>query len=371
MHETPGFLTTKRWISGHYAGKKHLSMSTFYILQRKKLGLLVDSSNKPMGGKWSFNAVARKMTKPSAGAIHLFKKSPIEMEAVHYTDANYFENYGSAEDFWFPTTHQQARVWLESFIQNRLEFYAEYQEALAQKDIVMMHSVLAASLNIGLLTPREVLDAVLEYHEKHPIPVEALEAFIRQLAGWREYVRTAYVVAGVRQRRSNFWKHRRRMPKSFYEGTTGIYPVDLSIKKLLHTSYANHNERLRLIGVFMMLCEFHPEDVYRWFMEMFIDSYDWAVVPNVYGLSQYADGGKMTAAPFLTNSRYLLKVSDYPKGEWCAVWDGLYWRFLSEHEAYLSGLPRFNEAMERMRRMGKNKLSEHSAVAKRFLDRLG
>ena len=144
-------------------------------------------------------------------------------------------------------------------------------------------------INCGLLDPRYVLKESLSYSKKNNIPINSVEGFIRQIIGWREFIRGVYYSKGSEERSKNFWGFKRKIPNSFYNGTTGIEPVDDTIKKVLKSGYANHIERLMILGNFMVLCEFDPDDVYVWFMELFIDSYDWVMVPNVYGMSQFSD----------------------------------------------------------------------------------
>ena len=156
-----------------------------------------------------------------------------------------------------------------------------------QNDIILNHSVLTPMMNIGLITPDVVIDKALAYAKLHQVPLNSVEGFIRQIVGWREFIRGMYQSRGVYQRTHNFWAFKRSIPPSFYNGTTGIKPVDDAIKKVLHTGYCHHIERLMILGNIMVLCEFDPDHVYRWFMELFIDAYDWVMVPNVYGMSQF------------------------------------------------------------------------------------
>jgi len=222
-------------------------------------------------------------------------------------------------------------------------------------------------LNIGLLSPRQVIDAATGQMER--VPLNAMEGFVRQVIGWREFVRLVYRTRGRRQRTQNFWRFSRGMPASFYDGSTGIDPVDHVIRQVLRTGYCHHIERLMVLGNFMLLCEIEPDAVYQWFMELFIDAYDWVMVPNVYGMSQYADGGLMTTKPYVSGSRYVLKMSDFKRGPWCAVWDALYWRFIDRHAEYFAGNPRM-AMMAKMRIKLGAKLDEHLQVAETFLTQL-
>ena len=187
-------------------------------------------------------------------------------------------------------------------------------------------------LNIGLLTPQQVLDRTFEFSRTHTVPLASLEGFIRQVIGWREFMYCIYHAVGETQRRGNFWDCQRDLPASFYSADTGIPPVDRVIRRVMDLAYCHHIERLMVLGNFMLLCEVRPEQVYQWFMELFIDAYDWVMVPNVYGMSQYADGGLITTKPYISSSNYIRKMSDFSRGPWCAIWDGLFWRFVSRHK---------------------------------------
>jgi deoxyribodipyrimidine photolyase-related protein len=159
------------------------------------------------------------------------------------------------------------------------------------------------------------------------------------------------------------------MPAAFYDGTTGIEPVDAVIQRALRTGYCHHIERLMVLGNFMLLCEISPDAIYQWFMELFIDSYDWVMVPNVYGMSQHADGGMITTKPYISGSAYILKMSNFKRGPWCPIWDALYWRFIDKHRDFFAGNPRMSVMVKQCERMG-SKLKEHHAVAEKFLNQL-
>lgn len=234
----------------------------------------------------------------------------------------------------------------------------------------MFHSLVSSSLNIGLLGPREVLEAVMESGRKRRLPLNAREGFLRQVMGWREFVRALYVLEGVKQRNSNFFGCDNPMPEAFYHGTTGVEPVDNTIRRLLATGYAHHIERLMVLGNFMLLCEIDPAEVYTWFMELFIDSYDWVMAPNVYGMSQFADGGLMVSKPYVSSGNYLLKMSDYPRGDWRHIWDGLFWRFLDKRRGYFTTNPRTRLMASHLERMDAGTLRDHVRRAEAFLEKL-
>ena len=188
----------------------------------------------------------------------------------------------------------------------------------------------------------QIVNEILEFSTENNIPLNSLEGFIRQVIGWREFIRGVYASKGSMQRTKNYWNFTKTIPSSFYNGSTGIKPIDDVINTVYENAYCHHIERLMLLGNIMCLLEYDPDEVYRWFMEMFIDSYDWVMVPNVYGMSQYADGGVMSTKPYISGSNYILKMSDYKKGDWSAQWDALYWSFINNHRSFFLKNPRMS-----------------------------
>jgi deoxyribodipyrimidine photolyase-related protein len=185
--------------------------------------------------------------------------------------------------------------------------------------------------------------------------------------GWREFIRGMYEVKGSYSRTQNCWNFYRKIPSCFYDGTTGIDPVDTIIKRILKTGYCHHIERLMILGNFMLLCEFDPDEVYRWFMELFIDAYDWVMVPNVYGMSQFADGGTFATKPYIGGSNYIKKMSNYPKGNWEKIWDGLFWRFIGKHQNFFKSNPRTSMLYHSYNRMSEEKRKHHIQHAEEFI----
>ena len=227
--------------------------------------------------------------------------------------------------------------------------------------------MLTPALNIGLLSSQQIINAAMERADD--VPLNSLEGFVRQIIGWREYMRGVYRIHGRQQRNGNFWQHTQPMPGSFYDGTTGIEPVDTVIHRVLKHAYCHHIERLMILGNFMLLCEIDPNAIYQWFMELYIDAYDWVMLPNVYGMSQHADGGLITTKPYISGSSYVLKMSRFRKGNWCPIWDALYWRFIHKHQEFFAANPRMSVMTAQCRKMG-TKLDAHLKTAETFLEPL-
>jgi deoxyribodipyrimidine photolyase-related protein len=272
--------------------------------------------------------------------------------------------------FIYPTTYEESQAWLNQFLQNRFAEFGEYEDSLVRGENILNHSVLSPMLNIGLLTPQDILNKALLFANKNKVPINSLEGFVRQILGWREFIRGVYEHKGTQERTMNYWQFSRKIPKSFWDGTTGIPPVDEVIKKVLATGYVHHIERLMVLGNIMLLCEFDPDEVYRWFMEMFVDAYDWVMVPNVYGMSQFADGGLMATKPYISGSNYLMKMSDFEKGDWQQTWDGLFWRFMHVHRNFFLKNPRLGMLVKTFDKMTEEKKEAHIHQAEIFLAHL-
>lgn len=266
-------------------------------------------------------------------------------------------------NIYVPITHADAKIWLDTFLDERFAHFGRYEDAMVDGQSQLYHSILSPLMNCGLLTPKFVVDAVMDRYDKSQDKTALLpstEGFIRQIIGWREYMRAIYDLHGVTLRNSNDWRHKKSLPTSFYSGTTGIPPLDDIIGRLLETSYSHHIERLMLLGNMMFLLRVHPHHVYTWFSEMYLDAYDWVMVGNVYGMSQCTKVDFITTKPYICGSNFIKKMSNYANGkkdvdlEWCAIWDALYWQFLIDNEMALrknhrwkmmySHVDRFDEA---------------------------
>lgn len=369
VHPSPNFLCPPEFLETHLASKKKPFMAKFYEAQRKRMNLLLEKDGTPLGGKWSFDAENRaKLPKahvpppePRARANDFTK------EAARYVTERFPDHLGSLKSFRWPVTRAEAEQWLDRFIDERFELFGVYEDAISTQYATIYHAAITPMLNVGLLDPQEVVDRICARAAKSSIPLNSVEGFIRQVIGWREFMHGLYRHRGNEIRRGNFWQFERAIPNAFYDGTTGIPPIDRVIRQLLDDGYCHHIERLMVLGNFMLLCRIKPDDVYRWFMELFIDSYDWVMVPNVYGMSQFADGGTFTTKPYFSGSNYLLKMSDEPKGDWCAIWDGLFWSFIGDYTPFFLKNPRLSMMARSWEKQSPEKQEAHRAVAEKFL----
>jgi deoxyribodipyrimidine photolyase-related protein len=343
--DSPMFLNTNEELASFFNPTKIKFFQTeFYKKERKKRDVLLTASGDPQGGQWTYDVENRKKYPKGKAVVQTDFPSgnPFYLEAIDYTRKYFSTNPGLLFENakHYPIDFEESKYWFATFLTQRFTDFGIYEDAIVSNELVLHHSVITPMLNSGLLTPQYILDQTLAFSKKHEIPLNSLEGFIRQIMGWREFIRGVYVTKGSQERTTNYWRFTRKIPPSFYTGTTGIEPIDLTIKKVLETGYCHHIERLMVLGNFMLLCEFDPDEVYRWFMELFIDAYDWVMVPNVYGMSQFADGGIMSTKPYISGSNYLMKMSDYPKGEWQSTWDALFWHFMDVHRDFFLQNPR-------------------------------
>ena len=370
---SPLFLNTSEELATFFAAKKRMFQTEFYKHQRLTRNILVEKQDKPIGGKWTFDDENR-LKYPKGKTVPkttFLEANTFYSEAITYTEKHFSSNYGELNtDFIYPTTYDESKSWLAEFFRSRFSEFGAYEDAIVENENILHHSVLTPMLNVGLLSPKFVIEEALSYASNHEVPLNSLEGFIRQIVGWREFIRAVYELKGSEERTKNYWGFKRKIPASFWNGSTGIEPIDITIQKVLETGYAHHIERLMVLGNFMLLCEFDPDDVYRWFMELFIDAYDWVMVPNVYGMSQFADGGLMATKPYISGSNYLMKMSDYKKGEWQPVWDGLFWRFMHVHRDFFLKNPRLGMLVRTFDKMPDEKQQLHLKNANLFLDSL-
>lgn len=339
---SPMFLCDRASFADYLQGSKRPFMKTFYEQQRKRLGILLDSKGGPEGGQWSFDQENRQALpkdlrppKPSLASPDLLPADLRKSCEEHFP-----HHPGEINDFWLPVDRAGARAWLEEFLMERLAQFGPFEDAIPAHSDFVFHSVLTPFLNVGLLTPFEAIEAVLATARTKKIPLASLEGFIRQVIGWREFIRGIYQNFSERQDQENFWRHKGKLNQHWYLGTTGIPPLDNAIRKANQFAYAHHIERLMVIGNLMLLLEIDPREAHRWFMEMFVDSSDWVMGPNVYGMALFSDGGIFATKPYICGSNYLRKMGGYRSDEWCDGVDGLYWGFIERHKNFFLKNPR-------------------------------
>lgn len=369
--ESPMFLCSRDEFAEFANDASSLSMASFYKQQRRSLGILIDSDGKPTGGKWSYDADNRKplpkdLTTPSIASADPTRHTKAVVKLVR---KQFSDHPGDATQFWWPTTRRAALKQLRDFLEQRLENFGPYEDAMSTRSSTVFHSALSPLMNLGLVTPREVVDRAIEHADDNGIPLQSLEGFIRQVIGWREFVRGVYRTCGDEQDDRNFWSHDRELTDAWYDGSTGITPLDDTIKTAQRLGWTHHIPRLMVAGNLMTLCEIRPKSAWRWFMEMYVDSSEWVMGPNVYGMALFSDGGLFATKPYICGSNYLRKMSDYKKGDWCDVVDGLYWRFIDKHREFFSGNPRLSLMPSALDRLDDDRRKRIFAAAGDFIDK--
>lgn len=368
--ESPNFLTSIDFNIKYFEENDYYHFE-YYKMQRKRLGVLIDEKGNPEGGHWSFDSENRKKFPVDIEIPALpFFNSDILGDAKVYVENNFVNNPGNLDNFIYPINNNQAEKLFDHFLKNRLNNFGPYQDAIEENIEIGFHSLISSSLNIGLISPEMVVNKTLNYYRNSDdLSTASVEGFIRQIIGWREYVRALYEIKGEEMMKSNFWEHKASFPEEFYQASTNIKVLDNALKKANNLAYCHHIERLMILGNFFLLLEINKDEVYKWFMEMFIDAYEWVMVPNIYGMSQFAYTEMMTK-PYISSSNYIRKMSHYKKGEWSKLWDGLYWRFLDINKNKLSNIPRMGLMISILEKMDSDKLEAHINTAENFMKKL-
>ena len=369
--QTPMFLNSRNDFKNYLKKSKKPFMATFYKDVRKKSGILMGSDANPIGGKWSFDEDNRnKLPKnitipkfPKIGETNNTKKLKPIIEKL------FSDHPGNTDNFWFATEYEDVLKILNFFIKEKLNLFGDYEDAVNQQNNVLFHSTLSPYINLGLITPELVIKKVLEFHKKKKIRLNSLEGFIRQIIGWREFMRGIYQSYSNEMETRNFFKQNRKMKKSWYEGNTGLPPLDYSIKNAVDYGWSHHIERLMILSNIMNLCEIKPTIVYRWFMEMFVDSSDWVMVPNVYGMGLFSDGGIFATKPYICGSSYFMKMMDFKKGDWCNTMDGLYWRFINRNRNFFLKNPRLSMMVRIFDKMKNERKKLILSEAEKFINK--
>ena len=340
---SPMFLNTRDDFKKYLSKSKKPFMAVFYKETRRKMNILMNGED-PVGGKWSFDEDNRKKL-PKGTKVPAF---PVIKDTKHtkrlkiIIEKKFIKHPGSTKNFWFATEYKDVLRLLDFFINEKSNLFGDYEDAVDQNNNILFHSALSPYINLGLITPEIILDRILESHKKKKIKINSLEGYIRQVIGWREFMRGIYQNFHIKLDRSNFFKHNRKMTSSWYLGNTGLPPLDYAIKNANEYGWSHHIERLMILSNIMNLCEIKPIYVYKWFMEMFVDSSDWVMSPNVYGMGLFSEGGIFATKPYICGSSYFLKMMDFKKGEWCNIMDGLYWRFINRNRSFFLTNPRLS-----------------------------
>jgi len=379
----PHFLCTRdefeRWAS---KSRGSLRMEFFYREQRRRHEVLIDAEGQPEGGRWNFDADNRSAyPKTGPGVLPQparFEPDAITREVLALVEREFGGHPGSLESFGWPVTREQARVALERFIAERLEGFGRYQDAMWSATPFGWHSLLSTSLNLHLLDPREVVAAAERAWREGRAPLPAVEGFIRQILGWREFIRGVYWRDMPGLAEANHFNHQRALPSWYWTGRTGMACLADAIGQTLQHGYAHHIQRLMVTGLFGLLAEIEPRQVADWYLAVYVDAIEWVELPNVAGMTLYANGGRFTSKPYVASGAYIDRQSNHCKG--CRYSPGkrsgpdacpftvLYWRFLDRHEAALGANPRTALMAKNMGRWSPEQRAELRVFSQQLLD---
>ena len=379
--EDDRFLASHAEFDAWAEGRKALRMEYFYRQMRRKTGLLMDGDD-PVGGAWNYDGENRKPAPDDITCDGPLRVDPdaITREVLELVAQRFPDNFGTLDDFWFAIDRPGALEALDRFIDQSLPLFGDYQDAMLDDDRFLYHSVLSIYLNAGLLQPMELCQAAERaYHDGHA-PLNAVEGFIRQIIGWREYVRGIYFREGPDYTSRNALDHGRDLPAAYWGGQTGMRCLQKAVEQTRAEAYAHHIQRLMITGNFALLIGADPAQVHGWYLEVYADAYEWVEAPNTIGMSQFADGGIIASKPYVSSGAYISRMSDHCKscgykvtkktGKGACPFNLLYWHFLDRHRDRFSSNNRMRNMYATWDRMSEDKRKTVLHEARVLLDRL-
>ncbi len=375
------FLSSHREFADWAEGRKQLRMENFYRDMRRKTGLLMDG-DKPVGGKWNFDAENRK---PAKGDLFMpapkrFKPDAVTSDVLALVEDRFPNNFGDLHPFWFGVTAKQAQAAFTKFVKEALPLFGDFQDAMLTDEKYLYHSITAQYLNLGLLHPLEICRQVeIAYRDGH-VPLNAAEGFIRQIIGWREYVRGIYWLHMPAYADTNYLEAQKPLPDFYWTGETDLACLRAAITQTKEDAYAHHIQRLMVTGNFAMLLGVAPKEIHKWYLAVYADAYEWVELPNTIGMSQFADGGILGSKPYAASGNYINKMSDYcsscaydvkkKTGPEACPFNALYWDFLVRNEKKLAKNPRISRVYRTWNKMSLSKRKEYRDSAASFMARI-
>ena len=365
----------RRWAHG----KKQLRMEFFYREMRRATGLLMQGE-KPEGGEWNYDAENRKPLPKGVvpPAPPSFPPDDITREVMALVADRFPQHFGRLEGFNWPVTAAEAQAMLKAFITQRLPRFGDFQDAMAEGEATLFHSLISTSLNSGLLLPREVCDAAEAAYRAGAAPLNAVEGFIRQVLGWREYVRGLYWLKMPAYAALNGLEAERALPGFYWNAQSGMRCMDAALAQTRDLAYAHHIQRLMITGNFALLAGIVPEEINAWYLAVYADAYEWVELPNTHGMAIHADGGIMASKPYAASGAYLNRMSNHcgrcafdvkrATGEGACPFNYLYWDFIARHAERFVNNPRMAMPLSTLRKMAPEKLEAMRAEAARYLD---
>ena len=376
------FLCTHGEFGEWAEGRKHLTMEHFYREMRRRTGLLLTADGKPVGGEWNLDKENRKPPKEGMEAPERAKFEPdsITQECIDLVEDKFGDHFGSLETFEWPVTRDQAEEAADAFVRDRIENFGPYQDAMVFGEDDLFHSMLSTSINLGLLDPLELCQRAEKAYQDGQAPLNSVEGFIRQIIGWREYIRGFYWHFMPDLESRNALNAQRALPEFYWTGETDMRCMADSIRSTKENAHAHHIQRLMVLGNFALLAGIDPRDVQDWYLAVYADAYEWVEMPNVVGMILYADGGNLATKPYAASGNYINKMSDYCKGcrysvskktgEGSCPFNSLYWHFMDRHRDRLESNHRIGRIYSNWDRMDDAKRQDYLATADAFLDTL-
>ncbi len=372
------FLISKTNFIKWAQGRKELRLENFYREMRRTHSILM-SNEKPIGGKWNFDSDNRKTLAAGNEIPQTYKQEPdqITREVINLTAKLFYNHFGDLNDFHFAVTRDQALKALELFVKERLSSFGDYQDAMLNGEPWLYHSHIGLYLNCGLLLPSECVHAAEKAYHDGIARLNCVEGFIRQILGWREFVRGIYWLKMPEYETVNFFNAKRKLPSFFWTGETKMNCLKQSILETKQNAYAHHIQRLMVIGNFALLTGLNPTAVNEWFLIVYADAYQWVELPNVTGMALFADGGVLGTKPYASGGNYINKMSNYCKtcyykvnhknGETACPYNYLYWNFMIENKEKLSNNSRLSIMFGTLNRMSEDKIKSITNDSRKFL----
>jgi len=351
-----------------HCNKRHLLMETHYREMRRKHRVLLDERGQPEGGKWNYDASNRKGYKKGlqGQALPPANKDRVVAEVQIMVERHFSSHPGVVDNFFWPVSRKQALAQLQHFINKELDHFGPHQDVMVQDQPFMHHSLLSAALNIGLLHPWECIEAAEKAYREGHVALQSAEAFIRQILGWREFIWGVYWLKMPHYAEENHYKAQGILQPAFWRGDTGLNCVDTVIKEATSNAYAHHIQRLMVMSNLCLLLGVAPKELLGWFMEFFIDAYDWVMVPNVYGMGLFADGGFLATKPYVSSGAYIKRMSNYcdscrykvaqRSGPDSCPFNALYWDFIARNKQSLAANPRMALIVKQLGKMDPTEL---------------
>ena len=373
---TRQFLVPREEFIAWAKGKKSLLMETHYRRVRAEFGFLMQADGQPVGGRWNFDEENRKTFRDWVKAgrpradVRREKPDKITREVMALVAKEFADHPGQADGFWLPVDRAGALRWLDDFIATRLAGFGPWEDLMVEGEELLFHSVISPLINLGLLTPRECIEQAIAAYDKKKAPISSVEGFVRQIAGWREFVNGVYWLKMPDYEKVNGLEAQRALPDFLYSGETEMNCLRQCIRQVRATGFNHHIQRLMVLGNFLLLAGVKPQEALRWYLEMYVDAHDWVMAANVLGMVLHADGGFMATKPYAAGSGYISRMSNYCEGcrykpaiktgpEACPF-NYLYWDFYARHEKRFARNPRVGMALKTL---AKKSAVERKAIA--------